>query len=390
MYTLVKFLSREPSENLVTALHFRLDKVIFFGYESHIEERRQDTGHFLKSYCDVKELEFIGVSRYALQECTDLIRSKIEEEKASGHRVFVDLTGAVGLVPVAFGMLEREMNLPMHIYDIPEDRLIELNRRDGVPSISETGGKRDIKLDLDRFIGMRCGVINYRMHKEIKGINNRQTDDRIVRLWKLFERYEAGWSSIAGILQKAKADKNLSVSIPVKAVRAVLGKDPRFTEEDFRRFVRDAGEEGLFLQTRTGGRYISFTYAAQMVRNCLIDAGSILELHVYRLLREESPNSKVGVHLDWDGVIHRQAGEDVVNEVDVIALKGLIPVFISCKIGKATKTALYELSAVSRRFGGKYVKMILVTAKGMNVTDLKRAKEMGIEVVGKDMKPYLF
>ena len=385
MNVLIKFLSMEPSENLVTALHFCLDKIIFFGYEEYISARKQETEAFLKKHCAVKELEFSGLDQYEFQPDADRIRQAAAREKASGNAVFLDLTGAEGLAMAAFGLLGNEMDLPMHIYDIPRQRLTELNSREGVKPISAAVKKQEVSLDLDRFIEMRGGVINYRLHKEIKGINNRETDERIARLWKLFVRYEAGWSAIAGIMQKAKTGSDLRVNIDARELRAALKKEQRFTAEDFLQFVRDAEGEDLFRQVRIYGRSVSFVCASSMIRNCLIDAGSILELHVYRQLRRQMPNSKVGVHLDWDGVIHRQSGEDVLNEVDVIALKGLVPTFISCKIGKATKTALYELLAVTNRFGGKYAKMVLVTAKGMSDTDLKRAKEMGISIVNEDM-----
>ena len=116
----------------------------------------------------------------------------------------------------------------------------------------------------------------------------------------------------------------------------------------------------------------------------LWEGGSVLELHTYQLERKDADDCRVGVHLDWDGVVHEMLGEDVINEVDVLTLKGNIPTFISCKSGKMTPQqslhALYELDAVTKRFGGKYAKKVLVTANDLGAIYLERAKEMGIEV----------
>ena len=77
-------------------------------------------------------------------------------------------------------------------------------------------------------------------------------------------------------------------------------------------------------------------------------------------------------------------GIDVLNEIDVLSLKGNIPVFISCKTGKMGPSkalhALYELETVANRIGGKYARKVLVTSRPLADVYLKRAQEMGIEV----------
>ena len=95
---------------------------------------------------------------------------------------------------------------------------------------------------------------------------------------------------------------------------------------------------------------------------------------------EDSDDCLVGAHLDWDGVLHSGRSEDVLNEIDVLVLRGLVPTFISCKSGSVDKDALYELRTVTERFGGKYAKMVLAAPKGVSRADRMRAEEMGIEV----------
>ena len=99
-------------------------------------------------------------------------------------------------------------------------------------------------------------------------------------------------------------------------------------------------------------------------------------------MKRESDYCEAGVHIDWDG---KRSERDVLNEIDVIAIKGNVPIFISCKNGRLGKTqslhALYELDTVTSRFGGKYAKMIMIAPQGLySETDFLRAEEMGIEV----------
>lgn len=383
---LIRFLSMEPIENLVTAMHWHFDKVIFICYDDYLAVRKKDTESFLLKYCDVSRVEFHVVSRKDLKGILKKIREETEEERKYDNRIFLDLTGGKGQVMAAFGMLSEALELPMHLYWLTEDRLIEYCEDEG-RRMSSLVTPQAVELDLDRYIEMRGGIINYRMHKEIKGIDDDATRKVVDAIWAMFEAYEEGWSTMSGLFQKLLKTDSLSVSLDRGDVRDLLKRSQVFPEERFEAFLQEGEDRGIFRNLTLTRRELSFRFLSRTVRNILMDAGSILELHTYEVLRALTPNCKVGVHLDWDGVIHTSAGYDVVNEIDVLALHGLIPAFISCKIGTADKNALYELAAVSERFGGKYAQKLLVTAKGMSETDLLRAQEMEISVVDRNLKP---
>ena len=118
-----------------------------------------------------------------------------------------------------------------------------------------------------------------------------------------------------------------------------------------------------------------------MIRDCLLDAGCLLELHTYYERRNTGKYSdcRVGVHIDWDGIINSYE-VDVENEIDVMLLEGKTPIFISCKNGKVNQMALYELDAVAGRFGGKYVKKELAATQQISQGYVKRAEEMSIKI----------
>lgn len=60
------------------------------------------------------------------------------------------------------------------------------------------------------------------------------------------------------------------------------------------------------------------------------------------------------------GQIHR---DSVTNEIDVMAVQGIQPVFISCKTCEVHTDALNELAILRDRFGGKFARAILVTSE---------------------------
>ena len=92
--------------------------------------------------------------------------------------------------------------------------------------------------------------------------------------------------------------------------------------------------------------------------------------------------------LDWDGNIHADnpSFPDTENEIDVLLVRGMIPVFISCKNGSTDENELYKLSAVAEHFGAKFArKALIATDLQKNYTSLARftdrAREMGITVI---------
>lgn len=58
----IEFLDDEPIENVITSLHFKIDKTIFFGFADVIEKKKEITKNFLKKYCGVREV-FLFVCR---------------------------------------------------------------------------------------------------------------------------------------------------------------------------------------------------------------------------------------------------------------------------------------------------------------------------------------
>ena len=74
----------------------------------------------------------------------------------------------------------------------------------------------------------------------------------------------------------------------------------------------------------------------------------------------------------------------VSNEIDVMAVQGVRPVFISCKTSEIRTEALNELAILREGFGGEGSRAIIVTSsaatKTRSVTRM-RASKLGIEVI---------
>jgi hypothetical protein len=381
-----EFLGREPMENVITCMNFKIDKVVFFGYQETIQEQGKNADHFLRKYCGVQEIVFLPLSREDLQAVLKTMREAIEEELQKQNLIYFDITGGESLLLVAFGMLSKEFETPMHQYDIPGNRLIELDEGAG-HCISKDVPTQQVTLNLDRYIEMRGSVINHALHKDAKNIENEEFAKDIERIWEVAKNNWDYWNPFSDFLRAHMVpDENMQVNCStndiLKALNASLNS--LHTPKMLNYMLDELAKAGVLLHMEhQKGRY-QFQFKNEAIKSCLWESGSILELHIYQEEKAQGGECMNGVFLDWDGIIHLQAGADVLNEVDVLSLHGNVPTFISCKSGKVNGPqalrALYELQTVADRFGGKYAKKRLVTAQSLGERYLERAEEMGIEI----------
>ena len=377
----IEFLDEEPIENMITSLNFQMDKVIFFGFEDVIKEKSKVTKHFLKKYCGVQEVAFYALPENHLSSMMKIMRKVIRQEQEQKNQLFIDLTGGEQLILVAFGMLAESEKLPLHVYKIDTQELTELNDEETVP-ISRIAKSRKVKLNLDGFIEMHGGLINYHLQKNIKNLDDPKFAKDIDNLWNISSKHGEKWNLFADFLRRCcEPDEEMWVNVSGKQVIGALRKINRFRSvRELGKILKDCATVGVLENFTHTQEHLSFRYKSEKIKELLWDAGSILEMHTFMEERVTADDCRVGVHLDWDGIIYNQSGKDTLNEIDVLSLHGVIPTFISCKNGSVNQMALYELQTVADKFGGKYAKKVIAAPQGLNDTHSLRAKEMNIEI----------
>lgn len=382
----IEFFDSEPLENLITCLNFKMDKVIFFGHsDTMTEDRIRDTRRALKNICGIENVEFITVSQKSLYKVLELLEKEIVAEMKSGNKCFFDLSGGEDLVLVAMGMLATQYKVPLHKFALPENELYLLTKWDKVPKIDEVVERRDLKLTLDDIIGLHGGVINYRQQKDVKSnLQDRDFRDAVKVMWEIANDNQKKWNGLSSVFKECTKyeDEYGRVRVSVKAMRQAMKRIPDIISiKELEGYLNRLGTPGILERVEADDEFIKFSYSNPLIRDCLLDAGCLLELHTYyeRMESGRYSDCRVGVHIDWDGEINGRE-IDVENEIDVMLLEGVVPVFISCKNGRVNQMALYELDAVANRFGGKYVRKELSATQEITPGYLKRAAEMGITV----------
>ena len=376
----IEFFDDEPIENVITNLNFELDKTIFFGYDDVMEPHKKTIVTFLKNVCGVRDVEFYSVDRFDLMRIMKAIANVVRKEQEQGNMVYFDLTGGESLILVAFGILSQEFSAPMFMFDVNTNELIEFCCSGN--SIGGVAKPRKIDLNLDQFVSLYKGTINYRQRKLFKEMSLDGASD-IENLWKLSREQGDRWVHYSLILRKFAPDSSLLVDVERQRFLNEFAKHSRAGDiKDFHRFMHGCSHLGFVKLYAAGKNGYKFRYKNAAIKQLLWDSGSILEMHTFlqETRKEGIKDCRVGVHIDWDGIVHNDSGRDVLNEIDVMSIQNNRPTFISCKIGNVDQMALYELETVANRFGGKYAKKILATAQEPSSAHVRRAKEMGIEV----------
>ena len=416
MVVVFEFLSREPIENVITAMNFQVDRLVFFGNHEDIIFQKERTENFLRKYCAVQSIIFLPLSGSNLQSVLQTMRKEIESELSKNAKLFFDITGGESLMLVAFGMLSREYETPMHMYDIYKGKLLELNSESlhydernteainkdnrnaddsalASPnekqhlSISSIATKRPVPMTLDKLIEMHGGVINYKLQKDIKDVPDEESREDILKIRKVMKLHSEHWNPFSEFLREnMNPDEEGRVYRKESTVLKALADSSNKLKSahKFYQIMEDLARAGAILDLKHSEGKYQFRFKNKAIKGYLWDGGSILELYSYLQEKGRSDECRVGVHLDWDGVLEGPSGIDVLNEIDVLSLQGYIPSFISCKSGKLSPQqclhALYELDTVANRFGGKYAKKRLVVTSEINEVYQERALEMGIEL----------
>lgn len=391
--TVIEFFDRESAvENIVSALLCAPEKVIFVGnntgkmnkaidiYKSVAEKRGLDVKFEPK--CVEKELmSIVGALEDIIEENEDCV---------------FDLSGGDDLYLVALGVVYGEFSdsIQLHRFNISNNCMVDCD------SDGKTCASAPVEMTVEESIAINGGRVVYTKEKSGStygwDLNDEFVDDIYV-MWSICKENPGRWNSHINTLDKLCVryldPEELAVYINVEEAKHVLGE----AGEKYKIFYdifKKLNSFGIIENLRSDDISFSFKFKNSQVMKCLTKAGTILELIVTVMAADAEDDDgnpvyndiMTGVFIDWDGCVQPEHSADVENEIDVILMKGLVPVFVSCKNGSFDMNELYKLSVVAERFGGKFVRKAIVASElekmGTKMDYIKaRADAMGIEIV---------
>ncbi|MBR6953771.1 MAG: DUF1887 family protein [Clostridia bacterium] len=373
MKTLIELYDDSPIENVLATEMFRPEETVLIcppeaAGSKHLREGL--TRYFRRREVPVK-LTFVPVSLLDAGKIAQAL-TRVLGEKAD---CALDISGGTDATLFAAGAVAGDH--PVFTYSRKNNTFYEIQNAPFARSLPCT-----VRLDAASCFLMAGGEL--KPGRE----DNRVLEDYLTRIDRAFEVYSAFrgvWNRQIACLQRVSsaAPGELTAEGP-RMVKADRGRVPIDTD-----LLRALARAGLILDLEVEEDSFRFRFQDEVVRFWLRDMGSALELYVWKCCREAGCFDDVVLSavVDWhSGVsaLGEKRGDAVTNEIDVMAVQGIQPLFISCKTCEIHTEALNELAILRDRFGGKYARAMIVSSgpaprSGSPVR--RRAAELGIEVV---------
>ncbi len=372
MRTLIELFDERPLENMLATEMFRPERTIFVCSREAAENRTLKRK--MRAYLDHRgittELIFQRVGLYNASEILQALRSITDEYPDC----VLDITGGTDDALFAAGELCAENRMvSVFTYSRRKNRFYSIHNASFAEGLACT-----VQYNVEDFILMAGGA---RHQGRVDNSILADYMDCIEPFFRVYLKHRREWVKGVDFIQQISrppAENVISLRVEgnfdQKGERGSRIQAPIALLEDFEKigFLKD-------LQIEEGER-VGFTFADPQIRIWMRDVGSVLELYVYKTCLESGVFDDVmtSAVVDWEG---EEGRVGVTNEIDVVATRGVIPVFISCKTSEVKTEALNELSILRDRFGGEMARAVLVTTRNTAGITRRRAMELKIDIL---------
>lgn len=370
--TIVEIYDEEPIFNVQAAAQFKPDTVVFLGTRRLKNKRVKE--NILNTFSKLSlspKCFFCTADMHDLASVTAELKSIAEKHPDCA----VDITGGNEVALVASGMIAAELSIPLFKYDVHAKVYRNIY---GCPAAE--GVEAGQEFSIDAMLAMTGAMMKSHGHLSLDELP-RETEDDIFRLFSIYKAHHRAWHKSVSYLQQVS--KHLEGSaLHVDAAAVVYGSE-KISGAD-RVLMEKLADAGMIKNYKNDGRRISFDYKDTLIRSCLCDAGICLELYVFAAAKRMGifNDVRISVVIDWDGDL--AARVNTINEIDVMMMRGTVPLFVSCKSGTPNVTALNEIKTLADKFGGKFARPVLVTMSDVKAKDkylALRAEDMGVSLI---------
>ena len=371
MDTLIELYDERAIENILAPEMFRPKRIIYLcpNEIAQNRKRQEQMRAFFKRRGWEPEVLFQEASLFK----ADRILRQLLTIGEKYPDCAVDVTGGSDAALFAAGMFSAKTGAPAFTYSRKKNSFYDISGADFADNLECT-----LSYSVEDFFLMAGGTL----------LPGRVDNDILAKYLKDFDpffscflRFRRDWTDIISYIQRVSpGEYGQTPSLSVQGKYTVKG------DHGSRNSANEAALEALarigFLQDLeiVAGQSVAFRFRDANIRWWLRDVGSVLELYVYKACIDASIFNDVisSAVVRWDETLGHGS---VLNEIDVMAARGVIPLFISCKATDIKTEALNELSILRDRFGGKGAKAAIVTTEPCNAAARHRAAQLGIAVI---------
>ena len=374
MNTLIELYDERAIENVLAADMFRPQRIIYL-CPTEIAQSR-DRQEIIRDFFHHRgwepELHFVEASLYKV----DRILRQLLTISEKYPDCAMDVTGGSDAELFAAGMFAAQANVSAFTYSRKKNRFYNISRAEFADNLP-----CNLTYSVKDFFLMAGGTLlpgrvdNSTLKGNLKDIDP---------FFDCFLRFRRDWTNIITYMQRISPSEygqippmNIRGSYTVKGERGgrISANEDALRGFEYIGFVRNLNI--------VSGDSVSFRFRDENTRTWLRDVGSVLELYVYKACLDTNIFNDIisSAVVRWDEVLGHGS---VINEIDVMATRGVLPLFISCKVSDIKTEALNEPAILRDRFGGKGAKAAIVSTGRCNAACRHRAAQLGIAVVDRD------
>ena len=371
MNTLIELYDERAIENILAPDMFRPQRIIYLcpsevAQAQLLQEKIRD--FFLRRGWE-PELIFLETSLFKADRILRQLLTIYEKYPDCA----LDITGGSDAALFAAGMFTAQTGVPAFTYSRKKNRFYDIcgaSFADNLPC--------SLSYSVEDFFLMAGGTL---LPGRVDNTILEQYLEDFDPFFACFLRFRRDWSDIISYIQRvspAEYGQTPPLFIQGKyTVKGERGARNSANEDALRELARIDFIREL---TVAPGQSVSFRFRDLNTRAWLRDVGSVLELYVYKACLDADIFNDVisSAVVRWDEVLGHGS---VSNEIDVMAARGVIPLFLSCKACDIKTEALNELAILRDRFGGKGAKAAIVTTEPCNAAARHRAAQLGIAVI---------
>jgi hypothetical protein len=368
MDTLIELYDKEPIENVLGLLMLKPKRVVFLGDKRAMTEtKQQNLLRFVKQLGLSSQLFFY---HYLSSDFEQITRTFSQVTNRFPDCAF-EVTGGKEIPLLAAGAFCSQKNIPVYYFDFRQKTFLNVLQKHGfIPPIHHP------VLSVQNIVTLAGGSFARHGHFS-KEEDTPQMRQAILAVWDIYLRYRQEWNAqVLYFQQLSSSDNTLQISAPL-----ILKSSGQIKAHCNPRIMKELEQCGIIKNLTWNQQKISYEYENDLLRRYLCDAGIWLELYTYLSAQQLHYFSDVqtSVVVDWDGT--EKESYNTINEIDVLLIDKLTPIFISCKTGVPSTYALNEISMLSKLFGGTLAKAVLITTSPVSQlapSTCKRANDMGV------------
>ena len=371
MNTLIELYDERAIENILAPDMFRPRRVVYLcpGEIARDRARQETLAAFFRRRGWEPELIFVETSRFK----ADRILRQLFDIGERYPDCAIDVTGGSDAALFAAGMFAARKGVPAFTYSRRKNRFYDIS---GAAFADEL--PCGLTYSIEDFFLMAGGtLLPGRVDNQILSQYLPDFDP----FFDCFLQFRRDWPNIISYIQRISPSEYGQIPpLSVEGgytVKGERGSRNTANEDALRELARIDFIRDLEI---VPGQRVSFRFRDLNTRAWLRDVGSALELYTYKACVDSAIFHDVlsSAVVRWDEVLGHGS---VSNEIDVMAARGVIPLFLSCKACDIKTEALNELAILRDRFGGKGAKAVIVTTEACGAAARHRAAQLGIAVI---------